>query len=61
MPGPDGESDDESLDRARRNGSTVYRASRSCTMGNDAMSVVGSELRVHRRDALRVVEAIAIV
>jgi choline dehydrogenase len=57
MPGPDVETDDELLDYARQNGSTVYHASCSCMMGNHAMSVVDSELRVHGLDALRVVDA----
>ena len=49
--------DDELLDYARQNGSTVYHASCSCLMGNHAMSVVDSELRVHGLEALRVIDA----
>jgi len=56
-PGPAVETDDELLDYARRNGSTVYHASCSCMMGNHPMSVVDPELRVHGLDALRVVDA----
>ncbi len=57
MPGPGVATDDELLDYARANGSTVYHASCSCMMGSHAMSVVDSELRVHGLDALRVVDA----
>ena len=57
MPGPGVASDDELLDYARQNGSTVYHASCSCMMGDHAMSVVDSELRVHGLEALRVVDA----
>jgi choline dehydrogenase len=56
-PGPNVQSDDELLDYARQNGSTVYHASCSCLMGNHAMSVVDSELRVHGLDSLRVIDA----
>jgi choline dehydrogenase len=57
MPGPGVETDDELLDYARQNGSTVYHASCSCMMGSHAMSVVDSELQVHGLEALRVVDA----
>jgi choline dehydrogenase len=57
MPGPEVETDDQLLDYARQNGSTVYHASCSCMMGSHAMSVVDSELKVHGLDALRVVDA----
>jgi len=57
MPGPGVQSDDELLDYARQNGSTVYHASCSCMMGSHAMSVVDSELKVHGLDALRVIDA----
>jgi choline dehydrogenase len=57
MPGPNVRSDDELLDYARQNGSTVYHASCSCMMGRHAMSVVDDELRVHGLDALRVIDA----
>jgi choline dehydrogenase len=57
MPGPRVQSDDELLDYARQNGSTVYHASCSCMMGSHAMSVVNSELKVHGLDALRVIDA----
>jgi choline dehydrogenase len=57
MPGPDVQTDDELLDYARQNGSTVYHASCSCMMGNHAMSVVDDRLRVHGLEALRVIDA----
>jgi choline dehydrogenase len=57
LPGPNVQTDDELLDYARQNGSTVYHASCSCLMGNHAMSVVDSELRVHGLEALRVIDA----
>ena len=57
MPGPSVQSDDELLDYARGNGSTVYHASCSCMMGNHAMSVVDDQLRVHGLEGLRVIDA----
>jgi choline dehydrogenase-like flavoprotein len=57
MPGPSVQSDDELLDYARRNGSTVYHASCSCMMGDHAMAVVDDHLRVHGLDGLRVIDA----
>ena len=57
LPGPSVQSDDELLDYARSNGSTVYHASCSCMMGNHGMAVVDDQLRVHGLEALRVVDA----
>jgi len=57
LPGPDVQSDDELLDYARANGSTVYHASCSCLMGNHPMAVVDAQLRVHGLEALRVIDA----
>jgi choline dehydrogenase len=57
LPGPGVESDDELLDYARANGSTVYHASCSCMMGNHPMSVVDDQLRVHGLEGLRVIDA----
>src|ERR1051325_5453224 len=57
VPGPDVQSDEELLDYARGNGGTVYHASCSCMMGDHAMSVVDSELRVHGFEGLRVIDA----
>jgi choline dehydrogenase len=49
--------DDELLDYARSNGSTVYHASCSCMMGHHGMSVVDDQLRVHGLEALRIIDA----
>jgi len=57
VPGRGVDTDDELLDYARQNGSTVYHASCSCMMGNHAMSVVDDQLRVHGLDGLRVIDA----
>jgi choline dehydrogenase len=57
VPGPNVQSDEELLDYARGNGSTVYHASCSCRMGSDPMAVVDSELRVHGLEGLRVIDA----
>ena len=51
------QSDEELLDYARQNGGTVYHASCSCMMGDHAMAVVDSELRVRGIEALRVIDA----
>ena len=57
LPGPGVQSDDELLDYARANGSTVYHASCSCMMGQHAMAVVDDQLRVHGVESLRVIDA----
>ncbi|HEV2303681.1 MAG TPA: GMC oxidoreductase, partial [Stellaceae bacterium] len=57
VPGPDVESDEALLDYARANGSTVFHATCSCKMGQDAMAVVDDRLRVRGLDRLRVVDA----
>ena len=56
-PGRVVQSDDEWLDYARRNGSTVYHPVGSCKMGTDRLAVVDPELRVHGIAGLRVVDA----
>ena len=56
-PGKDIQSDDEWLDYAYRNGSTVYHPVGTCKMGTDRMAVVDPELRVHGMAGLRVVDA----
>ena len=56
-PGPSVARDDELLDYARMNGSTVYHASCSCMMGPQANCVVDDQLRVHGLEALRVIDA----
>ena len=55
--GPNVETDDELLDYARQKGSTVYHATCTCKMGNDAMAVVDDQLRVHGLERLRVIDA----
>lgn len=59
VPGPGVQSDDEFLDFARKNGSTIYHFSGSNKMGpvQDRMAVVDADLRVHGLEALRVVDA----
>jgi len=57
VPGPEVQSEAELLDYARQNGGTVYHASCSCMMGDHAMAVVDSELRVHGIEGLRVIDA----
>lgn len=52
LPGPSAQSDDELLDYARSNGSTVYHASCSCMMGNHGMAVVDDQLRVRGLDGV---------
>jgi choline dehydrogenase len=57
LPGAQVETDDELLDYARRNGSTVYHATCTCKMGGDQLAVVDDELRVHGLERLRVIDA----
>jgi len=58
-PGPEiNIDDDEELDDwIRENGETLYHPVSTCKMGNDEMSVVDDELKVHGIDGLRVVDA----
>ena len=57
QPGNDVQTDDELLDYARQNGSTVFHASCSCKMGMDPMAVVDDRLRVRGLQRLRVIDA----
>src|SRR5262249_24501560 len=57
LPGADVRSDDELVDYARRNGSTIYHASGTCKMGSDRMAVVDDQLRIHGLDRIRVIDA----
>jgi choline dehydrogenase len=57
LPGPALQRDDELLDYARRAGTTVFHASCSCRMGQDAMAVVDDQLRVRGLSGLRVIDA----
>ncbi|MCB1739835.1 MAG: GMC family oxidoreductase N-terminal domain-containing protein, partial [Gammaproteobacteria bacterium] len=57
LPGAQVQSDDEWLDYARSNGSTVYHCVGTCKMGSDPRAVVDSTLKVHGLSGLRVVDA----
>ena len=57
LPGAQVATDEELLDYARQKGSTVYHATCTCEMGNDAMAVVDDQLRVHGLERLRVIDA----
>ena len=57
LPGKDVRSDDELLDYLRNTGSTVFHATCTCKMGQDAMAVVDDQLRVHGIEGLRVIDA----
>jgi choline dehydrogenase len=55
-PGPANTADDTVLDWIRATAVTVYHPVGTCKMGNDAMSVVDAQLRVHGIARLRVVD-----
>ena len=59
VPDPHVRTDDEFLDFARENGSTIYHFSGSNKMGpaHDRTAVVGPDLKVHGIEALLVVDA----
>lgn len=56
-PGADCESDAQWLDFARSNGQTIYHASGTCRMGNDANAVVDATLKARKLEGLRIVDA----
>ena len=56
-PGAHVQTDDEMLDWVRRTAETTYHPVGTCKMGNDAMAVVDSELRVHGLEGLRAADA----
>ena len=56
-PGPDAQSDEEILARAKARLGLVYHPVGTCKMGNDEMAVVDDELRVRGLEGLRVVDA----
>ena len=50
--------DDEDIEKAiRESADTVYHPVGTCKMGNDDMAVVDSNLKVHKVEGLRVVDA----
>ncbi len=57
VPGEEAESDAALLQYGRDNGSTVYHGVGTCRMGQDPLSVVDPQLRVHGIARLRVVDA----
>ena len=57
LPGPDAQDDAALRGHIERYAATLYHPVGTCKMGNDAMSVVDSELRVHGMEGLRVVDA----
>jgi choline dehydrogenase len=57
LPGAGVQSDDELLHYLRQTGSTVFHATCTCKMGQDAMAVVDDQLRVHGLEGLRVIDA----
>ncbi|MBM7405240.1 MULTISPECIES: GMC family oxidoreductase [Sphingomonas] len=57
LPGDRVQSDDEFLDYARSNGTTVYHAAGTCKMGTDDLAVVDPSLCVRGLANLRVIDA----
>jgi choline dehydrogenase len=57
MPGPDCMNDEELLDYARANGSTVFHPVGTCSMGQDKNAVVDTEFRVRGTNKLWVADA----
>jgi choline dehydrogenase-like flavoprotein len=56
-PGPEAQSDEDILARAKERLGLVYHPSGTCKMGHDEMAVVDDELRVRGLQGLRVVDA----
>ncbi|HKW75995.1 MAG TPA: GMC oxidoreductase, partial [Terriglobales bacterium] len=57
LPGPDAKDDTALLRHIEKYAATLYHPVGTCRMGNDAMAVVDSELRVRGLEGLRVVDA----
>ena len=57
MPGTDVQSDDQLMDFARNNGTTIFHPCGTCKMGTDPLAVVDPRLKVQGLDGLRVVDA----
>ncbi|MCH2056957.1 MAG: choline dehydrogenase [Thalassotalea sp.] len=57
FPGEGCQSDEDILEFLKNKASTIYHPVGTCKMGQDELSVVDSELKVHGIDSLRVVDA----
>jgi choline dehydrogenase len=57
LPGADVQGDAALLEHARRFGGSIFHPSGTCRMGQDAMAVVDSQLRVQGLSGLRVADA----
>lgn len=56
-PGVDIQTDEQLRDWIKQHVETVYHTAGSCKMGNDAMAVVDSDLKVHGINNLRIIDA----
>ena len=56
LPGVQAQRDEDLLQYARDNGSTVYHGVGTCRMGQDENSVVDAQLRVHGIERLRIID-----
>ena len=57
MPGESFTSDEQLLEVAKNNSQSIYHPVGTCKMGDDDMSVVSNDLKVHKMKGLRVVDA----
>lgn len=57
LPGPKFQSDAELLEQAGNIATTIFHPVGTCKMGSDPLAVVGSDLRVHGVNGLRVIDA----
>ena len=55
-PGPSETSDEQLLEWARNNATTIYHPTGTCKMGQDPQAVVDARLRVHGIDGLRIAD-----
>ncbi len=55
--GAEAQTDEEILEKARELGATIFHPACTCRMGQDEMSVVDDQLRVHGVEGLRVADA----
>ena len=56
QPGPQVQSDDEMLSWIRETADTAYHPTCTCKMGQDELSVVDAQLRVHGLEGLRIAD-----